>query len=116
MLPLAAPLLQTSLRARPPHRQGKVQDLYDFSADVLIVATDRPRSIVPNHLVSTDPAAFPAPAPAAADWRRGRSVPDAASRGVIKQPPVPSLPDDVVAKARETYVEAFLRLTGRELQ
>jgi phosphoribosylaminoimidazole-succinocarboxamide synthase len=32
-----------------------------------------------------------------------------------KQPPVPSLPDDVVAKTREKYVEAFRRLTGREL-
>jgi phosphoribosylaminoimidazole-succinocarboxamide synthase len=33
-----------------------------------------------------------------------------------KQPPVPALPDDVVAKTREKYVEAFARLTGRELQ
>jgi phosphoribosylaminoimidazole-succinocarboxamide synthase len=33
-----------------------------------------------------------------------------------KQPPVPSLPDDVVLKTREKYVEAFRRLTGRELQ
>ena len=33
-----------------------------------------------------------------------------------KQPPVPSLPDDVVVKTREKYVEAFRRLTGRELQ
>jgi len=32
-----------------------------------------------------------------------------------KQPPVPSLPDDVVAKTREKYIEAFHRLTGREL-
>ena len=32
-----------------------------------------------------------------------------------KQPPVPSLPDDVVLKTREKYVEAFRRLTGREL-
>jgi len=32
-----------------------------------------------------------------------------------KQPPVPSLPDDVVAKTREKYVEAFRRLSGREL-
>jgi phosphoribosylaminoimidazole-succinocarboxamide synthase len=32
-----------------------------------------------------------------------------------KQPPVPSLPDDVVMKTREKYVEAFTRLTGREL-
>jgi phosphoribosylaminoimidazole-succinocarboxamide synthase len=32
-----------------------------------------------------------------------------------KQPPVPSLPDDVVSRTREKYVEAFRRLTGREL-
>jgi phosphoribosylaminoimidazole-succinocarboxamide synthase len=32
-----------------------------------------------------------------------------------KQPPVPSLPDDVVMKTREKYVEAFRRLTGKEL-
>jgi len=33
-----------------------------------------------------------------------------------KQPPVPSLPDDVVMKTREKYIEAFRRLTGRELE
>ena len=33
-----------------------------------------------------------------------------------KQPPVPSLPDDVIVKTREKYVEAFRRLTGRELE
>jgi phosphoribosylaminoimidazole-succinocarboxamide synthase len=32
-----------------------------------------------------------------------------------KQPPVPSLPDEVVMKTREKYIEAFRRLTGREL-
>jgi len=32
-----------------------------------------------------------------------------------KQPPVPSLPDRVVQKTREKYVEAFRRLSGREL-
>ena len=32
-----------------------------------------------------------------------------------KQPPVPSLPDEVVAKTREKYIEAFRRLSGREL-
>jgi phosphoribosylaminoimidazole-succinocarboxamide synthase len=35
--------------------------------------------------------------------------------GWNKQPPVPSLPDDVVAKTREKYVEAYRLLTGREL-
>ena len=33
-----------------------------------------------------------------------------------KQPPVPSLPEDVVQRTREKYVEAFRLLTGRELQ
>jgi phosphoribosylaminoimidazole-succinocarboxamide synthase len=33
-----------------------------------------------------------------------------------KQPPVPSLPEDVVQKTREKYLEAFRRLTGRELE
>jgi phosphoribosylaminoimidazole-succinocarboxamide synthase len=32
-----------------------------------------------------------------------------------KQPPVPSLPDEVVLRTREKYVEAYRRLTGREL-
>ena len=33
-----------------------------------------------------------------------------------KQPPVPVLPAEVVAKTRDKYVEAFQRLTGRDLQ
>jgi phosphoribosylaminoimidazole-succinocarboxamide synthase len=33
-----------------------------------------------------------------------------------KQPPVPSLPDEVVRKTREKYVEAFRLISGRELQ
>jgi phosphoribosylaminoimidazole-succinocarboxamide synthase len=32
-----------------------------------------------------------------------------------KQPPVPSLPESVVQRTRDKYVEAFRRLTGREL-
>jgi phosphoribosylaminoimidazole-succinocarboxamide synthase len=32
-----------------------------------------------------------------------------------KQPPVPSLPEEVVMRTREKYVEAYRRLTGREL-
>jgi phosphoribosylaminoimidazole-succinocarboxamide synthase len=32
-----------------------------------------------------------------------------------KQPPVPSLPEEVVVRTREKYVEAYRRLTGREL-
>jgi phosphoribosylaminoimidazole-succinocarboxamide synthase len=33
-----------------------------------------------------------------------------------KQPPVPSLPDHVVDRTREKYLDAFRRLTGRDLQ
>ena len=33
-----------------------------------------------------------------------------------KQPPVPSLPDDVVARTRDKYLEAYRRLTGRDLR
>jgi phosphoribosylaminoimidazole-succinocarboxamide synthase len=33
-----------------------------------------------------------------------------------KQPPVPSLPDDVVMRTQEKYLEAFRRLVGRPLQ
>jgi phosphoribosylaminoimidazole-succinocarboxamide synthase len=33
-----------------------------------------------------------------------------------KQPPVPTLPDDVVMQTREKYLEAFRRLAGRPLQ
>ena len=33
-----------------------------------------------------------------------------------KQPPVPSLPDEVIRHTREKYVNAFRLLSGRELQ
>ena len=33
-----------------------------------------------------------------------------------KQPPVPSLPDDVVRRTREKYIDAFRLLSGRELR
>ncbi|HXW05304.1 MAG TPA: phosphoribosylaminoimidazolesuccinocarboxamide synthase [Vicinamibacterales bacterium] len=33
-----------------------------------------------------------------------------------KQPPVPSLPDDVVQRTRDKYLDAYRLLTGRELQ
>jgi len=32
-----------------------------------------------------------------------------------KQPPVPDLPEEVVARTREKYLEAFRRLTGRDI-
>ena len=36
--------------------------------------------------------------------------------GWNKQPPVPSLPEDVIARTREKYIEAYRRLTGSDLQ
>ena len=33
-----------------------------------------------------------------------------------KQPPVPTLPDDVIEKTREKYVQAFRLLSGLELE
>jgi phosphoribosylaminoimidazole-succinocarboxamide synthase len=36
--------------------------------------------------------------------------------GWNKQPPVPTLPDEVVMKTREKYLEAYRLLTGRELR
>jgi phosphoribosylaminoimidazole-succinocarboxamide synthase len=33
-----------------------------------------------------------------------------------KQPPVPSLPDEVVQRTRDKYLEAFRRLTGKEVR
>src|SRR6188768_1144594 len=41
VLPLASPILQTTLARRTPDRQGKVRDIYDLGDFLLIVATDR---------------------------------------------------------------------------
>jgi phosphoribosylaminoimidazole-succinocarboxamide synthase len=102
-LPLASPVLHTTLAGRAPDRQGKVRDLYEFDDGLLIVATDRisafdyvlgsgipdkgkvltqlsafwferTRSVIANHMLSTDPATYPAPARTAADWLNGRSM------------------------------------------
>ena len=99
----ASPILQTTLAARRPDRQGKVRDIYELGDELLIVATDRisafdyvlgsgipdkgkvltqisafwfgrTQSIVPNHVVSTDPAAYPRVARMEADLLRGRSM------------------------------------------
>jgi phosphoribosylaminoimidazole-succinocarboxamide synthase len=40
-LPLATPVIETTLDRRSPDRQGKVRDIYDFGDRLLIVATDR---------------------------------------------------------------------------
>ena len=111
-MPLAAPILETTLARRRPDRQGKVRDIYDFGERLLIVATDRisafdyvlgsgipdkgkvlnqisvfwfdrMRPIIGNHLVSTDPAAFPEEARADVDMLRGRSM------LVLKAEPLP---------------------------
>jgi phosphoribosylaminoimidazole-succinocarboxamide synthase len=103
LLPLAAPTLQTTLDGRPPDRQGKVRDIYEFADRLLIVASDRisafdyvlgsgipdkgkvltqisafwfdrTKALVPNHLISIDTGAFPEPARAAADMFGGRSM------------------------------------------
>jgi phosphoribosylaminoimidazole-succinocarboxamide synthase len=102
-LPLAAPVLDTTLARRPPDRRGKVRDIYQFGERLLIVATDRisafdyvlgsgipdkgkvltqlsafwfsrTREIVANHLLSTDPRDYPAEIQADADMLRGRSM------------------------------------------
>jgi phosphoribosylaminoimidazole-succinocarboxamide synthase len=102
-LPLASPILQTTLARRLPDRQGKVRDIYDLGDRLLIVATDRisafdyvlgsgipdkgkvltqisafwfarTQTIVPNHVLSTEigdlPDAFAPDAPTLA----GRSM------------------------------------------
>jgi phosphoribosylaminoimidazole-succinocarboxamide synthase len=102
-LPLAIPVIETTLDHRRPDRQGKVRDIYDFGDQLLIVATDRisafdyilgsgipdkgkvltqisrfwfdrMRSVVPNHIVSTDPAAYPPETRSQAAMLRGRSM------------------------------------------
>jgi phosphoribosylaminoimidazole-succinocarboxamide synthase len=59
-----------------------------------------------------------------ADYRPGGSPPSFDKQfvrdyleqiGWNKQPPVPTLPDDVISRTREKYVEAFRRITGAEL-
>jgi len=40
-LSLSSPILQTTIAGRPPDRQGKVRDIYEFGDRLLIVATDR---------------------------------------------------------------------------
>src|SRR5258705_9323185 len=103
LLPLAAPILHTTLARRPPDRQGKVRDIYDYGDQLLIVATDRISAfdyvlgsgipdkgkvlsqisafwfdrmlaIVPNHVLSTDVADFPGLLADDLDIFEGRSM------------------------------------------
>src|SRR5438477_3420139 len=102
-MPVATPVIHTRLKGAAPHRQGKVRDIYEFGDRLLRVATDRisafdyvlgsgipdkgkiltqisafwfdrTRSIVANHVLSTDPATYPSEAQPAADTLRGRSM------------------------------------------
>ena len=102
-MPLAVPILQTTLADRRPDRQGKVRDIYDFGDRLLIVATDRisafdyvlgsgipdkgkvltqissfwferMQPIVANHLLSTTPSSYPGEARRAVELLQGRSM------------------------------------------
>jgi phosphoribosylaminoimidazole-succinocarboxamide synthase len=102
-VPHATPLLQTSLSGLTLYRQGKVRDVYEIGAELLIVATDRisafdyvlgsgiadkgavlnqlsafwfelTRDIVPNHMISIRTEEFPAPARSHAGVLRGRTM------------------------------------------
>ena len=102
-MPLASPILHTALAQRSPDRQGKVRDIFDFSDQLLIVASDRisafdyvlgsgipdkgkvltqisafwfarTQHIVANHLISTSVSDFPDAARAEAAMLTGRSM------------------------------------------
>ena len=102
-MPLAVPILHTTIGRQPPTRRGKVRDIYDFGDRLLIVATDRisafdyvlgsgipdkgkvltqisafwfarTTGIVANHVLSTDPREYPADVRADADLLAGRSM------------------------------------------
>jgi len=99
----AGVILQTNLSGLPLIHRGKVRDLYDLGDMLLIVATDRisafdvvlpngipdkgkvltalsafwfdcVRDLVPNHVISTDVADYPAACKKHADILRGRSM------------------------------------------
>jgi phosphoribosylaminoimidazole-succinocarboxamide synthase len=111
-LPLASPVIQTRLNGLAPHRQGKVRDLYDLDDRLLMIATDRisafdyvlgsgipdkgkvltqlsafwfdqTRGIVPNHLITTRVADYPA------RWRADAAMLEGRSMLVRKTNPVP---------------------------
>jgi phosphoribosylaminoimidazole-succinocarboxamide synthase len=101
--PLAAPLLDTRLNGHPPHRRGKVRDIFDLGDTLLMVATDRisafdcvlasgipdkgkvltqlsafwfaqTAGIVANHVVSTRVSSYPAALRGLGDILAGRSM------------------------------------------
>jgi phosphoribosylaminoimidazole-succinocarboxamide synthase len=96
-------VLETQLASLPLLRRGKVRDVYRVADQLLIIATDRlsafdyvlpsgipgkgcvlteisrfwfarTRHLVPNHLVASDPAAYPAELAPYAELLRGRSM------------------------------------------
>ena len=100
-MPATSPVFTTALKGASVHRRGKVRDMYELGDQLLMVATDRisaydvvldslipdkgavltqlsafwftrSRDIVPNHMVSTDPATYPAALQADADMLAGR--------------------------------------------
>lgn len=102
-MPLAAPILHTTVAQRRPDRQGKVRDIYDFGEQLLIVATDRISAfdcvlasgipdkgnvltqisafwfertahLVANHIVSTSTADYPTDTHGDAGMLAGRSM------------------------------------------
>jgi phosphoribosylaminoimidazole-succinocarboxamide synthase len=102
-VPVAAPLVETRLNGLPPHRQGKVRDIYDVGDALLLVATDRisafdyvlasgipdkgrvltqlsafwfarTQDIVSNHVIETDANRFPSELRRHAEILAGRSM------------------------------------------
>jgi len=102
-LPLASPILHTTIASRQPDQRGKVRDIYDFGDRLLMVATDRlsafdhvfaegiadkgkiltqistfwferTTGIIRNHLISTNVSDFPPEARAHQAMLAGRSM------------------------------------------
>ena len=102
-MPTSTPIFSTDLAGVSVHRRGKVRDMYEVDEHLLMVATDRisaydvvlaslipdkgavltqlsafwfgrTADIVANHMVSTDPAAYPAALRPHADLLAGRSM------------------------------------------
>ncbi|MCE2541874.1 MAG: phosphoribosylaminoimidazolesuccinocarboxamide synthase [Acidobacteria bacterium] len=100
---VTSPVFSTALKGVRVHRRGKVRDMYELGDQLLMVATDRISAydvvldslipdkgavltqlsafwftrtggIVPNHMISTDPAAYPAELQADAAMLAGRSM------------------------------------------
>ena len=96
-------LFESSVPGVTALNRGKVRDMYDLGEHLLMVATDRisahdvvlasaipdkgkvltqlsafwfndTRTIIPNHMVSTDPATYPEPFRSQSEILRGRSM------------------------------------------